>query len=347
MAPKHKRGNAVNCEPPGPRLTSRVLRSESRPLRCRRGLLGLGRLLRGRSSGGCRRNLVSSASKRAAFSLPRQNSAAFAMCACQWNARGGCTHRAGDRGDAIDELRTEDHIGIVEHALFVRDDKELRLLEMRLDHRPNVLPRGAPRTPMRDTTSLAHESGAWVCKKADGGKCPYLRVLQIKGRVDLVKDVDGRGLETEQCEDQRQSDQRALAATERLQALLPHLPHGHLDDEPLLGAATFRRLEHRLGGGQQRVEDRTEILVHLPRVSGRINHASTSCGTVRTPEPRSLAQVLRKASIFFCSSSLMTAMIFCLSFSTMSFFSIKALYSCRGTDSTGSGAAHAARIRGG
>ena len=123
-----------------------------------------------------------------------------------------------------------------------------------------------------DTDEKCHKSGARVCARIctrqTAATAPHLRVLQIEGRVDLVKDVDGRGLEAEQREDKRQRNQRALAATERLQTLLPHLPHGHLDDEPLLGAATFRWLEHRPGGGQQRVENRTEILVHLLKAWG-------------------------------------------------------------------------------
>ena len=40
---------------------------------------------------------------------------------------GSSGHSARDRGDAIDEFRTEEHVGVVEHALFQRDHQELRL----------------------------------------------------------------------------------------------------------------------------------------------------------------------------------------------------------------------------
>ena len=53
--------------------------------------------------------------------------------------RGSAADRLGNRRDAIDKLGAEKHVGVVEHALLERDDKELRLLEVRLDHRPDVL----------------------------------------------------------------------------------------------------------------------------------------------------------------------------------------------------------------
>ena len=41
-----------------------------------------------------------------------------------------------------------------------------------------------------------------------------LSVGEVKGRVDLIKDVQGGGLEEEKGEDQRQGDKGALAPRE-------------------------------------------------------------------------------------------------------------------------------------
>jgi hypothetical protein len=47
-------------------------------------------------------------------------------------------------------------------------------------------------------------------------------VVEVERRVDLVEDVDGRRLEAAQREHERQREQRALAAGELGQGLLPH-----------------------------------------------------------------------------------------------------------------------------
>lgn len=47
--------------------------------------------------------------------------------------------RAGDGRDAVDKLGPEQNVGIGKHALLERDNDELRVGEVRLDHAPDVL----------------------------------------------------------------------------------------------------------------------------------------------------------------------------------------------------------------
>ena len=70
--------------------------------------------------------------------------------------------RPRDRRHAVHELRPEDDVRVVEHALLERDDDELRRLEVGPEHDADVL-----------------------------------RVGQVEGRVYFVEDVHRRRLEEE------------------------------------------------------------------------------------------------------------------------------------------------------
>lgn len=48
-------------------------------------------------------------------------------------------HGAPDGADAVDKLRPEDDVGVVEHAFLERDHDELARAEMGLEHGANVL----------------------------------------------------------------------------------------------------------------------------------------------------------------------------------------------------------------
>ena len=69
-----------------------------------------------------------------------------------------------------------------------------------------------------------------------------LRVRQVERGVDLVEDVDGRRLEEKHGQDQRQGHQRALAAAQLLQTVLPHAAERHL---PLESPEKLKRLADR------------------------------------------------------------------------------------------------------
>lgn len=76
---------------------------------------------------------------------------------------GGSAHR----GHPVHELRPEEHVGVIEHAVLEADHDELRVLEVVLEHLSDVL-----------------------------------RVGEVEGGVNLVQDVEGRRLEEEQGEDE-------------------------------------------------------------------------------------------------------------------------------------------------
>mmetsp|Transcript_45018 Transcript_45018/g.75101 ORF Transcript_45018/g.75101 Transcript_45018/m.75101 type:complete len:345 (+) Transcript_45018:383-1417(+) len=136
--------------------------------------------------------------------------------------------RARHRRHAVDELCAVDHVGVAEHALLERDDDELRLREVCLDHAADVL-----------------------------------RVAEIQRRVHLVQDIDGRGLEHQQREDEAEGEEGALPAAQLRQGLLPHRAEGHLDLQAIQHAAALRGLQLGHGARQQGREDGPEVLVHL------------------------------------------------------------------------------------
>ena len=80
-------------------------------------------------------------------------------------------------GFAVCELNFKQDIGISEHAFFERDDQELALREMHLNHLTNVL-----------------------------------SVLKIQRSIDLVQNVQGCWLIFEQSQDEAKRQQRALTS---------------------------------------------------------------------------------------------------------------------------------------
>mmetsp|Transcript_9488 Transcript_9488/g.23970 ORF Transcript_9488/g.23970 Transcript_9488/m.23970 type:complete len:387 (+) Transcript_9488:220-1380(+) len=141
---------------------------------------------------------------------------------------GGAEHGARYGRDAVDELRPEDDVCVVEHALLERDHHELRLREVLANHRTDVL-----------------------------------RVAQVEGRVHLVQDVERRRLEEQQREHERQRDQRALPAGELEQRRFPRLSERHVDHKPIVDGLPVGRFELGVGVRQQRAEDGAEVGVHL------------------------------------------------------------------------------------
>mmetsp|Transcript_111039 Transcript_111039/g.319097 ORF Transcript_111039/g.319097 Transcript_111039/m.319097 type:complete len:525 (+) Transcript_111039:487-2061(+) len=117
---------------------------------------------------------------------------------------------------------------MVEHPLFQGHDDELRVREVRPDHVPDIL-----------------------------------RVTQVQCGVDLVQDVHGRRLEQQQGQHERKCEQRALAAAQFHEGLLPHAMEADLDFEALGGVHALRRLQLPVRMRQQSGENRVEVLVHL------------------------------------------------------------------------------------
>ena len=74
-----------------------------------------------------------------------------------------------------------------------------------------------------------------------------LRVAQVERGVHLVEDVDGRRLEEQKREDERERQQRALAAGELGEGLLPHTPER--DPHLQTGEEGLSLGRFELGGG--------------------------------------------------------------------------------------------------
>lgn len=144
---------------------------------------------------------------------------------------------AHDRG-VVAELGPVEHVGVGEEALLQRDDD---------------LPASAQSTPSTTHELRALEAGAE--EVAD-----VLRVREVEGRVDLVEDVHGRRAVLEQGHDQRERDERALAAGELGQALLPDGAEPDADLEALGEVVLVDGDETGKVAGQQIAEDVAKVL---------------------------------------------------------------------------------------
>ena len=87
-----------------------------------------------------------------------------------------------------------------------------------------------------------------------------LRVREVEGRVDLVEDVHGRRAVLEQGHDQRERDERALAARELGQALLPDGAEPDADLEALGEVVLVDGDETGKVAGQEVAEDVAKVL---------------------------------------------------------------------------------------
>ena len=97
-------------------------------------------------------------------------------------------------GHTVDKLCAKEDVGIVEHAVLERDDNELGVLEVSLEHEPDIL-----------------------------------RVRQIQRRVHLVQNVERGWPEQQEAEDKAESYQRPLPTRQLGQGLFPNVAKGHLD----------------------------------------------------------------------------------------------------------------------
>lgn len=131
-----------------------------------------------------------------------------------------------DLAPIVQELDLIQHIGILKQALLEAHNNKLAVLEVLLDHQPDVL-----------------------------------RVVQVQGRVDLVQDVQWGRLVPQQRQDQRQRQQTPLPARQLRQALLPLIVEADLQLQSLLDAGLLvRERQLGLGVGEQGREDLPAVL---------------------------------------------------------------------------------------
>ena len=88
-----------------------------------------------------------------------------------------------------------------------------------------------------------------------------LCVRGVEGGIDLVEDVEGRGLVEQQREDERESDERALTAAQLGERLLPDLTEADLELDTVQQRHGVRVLELGDGARQQRLEYVAKVLV--------------------------------------------------------------------------------------
>ena len=121
-------------------------------------------------------------------------------------------------------------VGVVEHALLQRHDDELAVAEVRAEHGADVL-----------------------------------RVAEVERRIHLVENVQGRGLEQQQRQDEAQRQEGPLPAAQLRERLFPNAPEGHLHLEPGQdgAVAVLGGLQLGVRAREERRKDRTEIAVHL------------------------------------------------------------------------------------
>mmetsp|Transcript_761 Transcript_761/g.2465 ORF Transcript_761/g.2465 Transcript_761/m.2465 type:complete len:274 (+) Transcript_761:1157-1978(+) len=134
--------------------------------------------------------------------------------------QGRAGHRASHGANAIHKLGPEEDVGVVEHPLLERHDDELRVGEVALEHRADVL-----------------------------------RVGQVQRGIDLVQDVHGCRFEEKHGQHEGEGNERPLSAAELRQRVFPNCSKSHADLQSLHHRLSFWWLQLRCGAGKQGRKD--------------------------------------------------------------------------------------------